>query len=195
MEGSRALRWTAAPVAAVAALGLGGCGDEPRQGADETPGTYRLSIVRASFPARQRLARPARLVIEVRNLGRATVPNLAVSVSSFGARSDRPDLSDAQRPVWVVDRPPAGSATAYTDTWALGPLPKGATKRFVWRLTPVRTGTHRVRFRLAAGLTGRAKAVLAGDRAPERELTVRISSRPADARVDPETGAVVRDGG
>jgi hypothetical protein len=194
VEGTRALRWTAAPVAALAALGLAGCGDGPRQGADETPGTYRLSIVRASFPARQRLAEPARLVIVVRNAGRATVPNLAVSVDSFGERSERADLSDAQRPVWVVDRPPRGSATAYASTWALGPLREGATRRFVWRLTPVRAGTHRVRFRLAAGLTGRAKAVLAGDRSPERELTVRISARPADARVDPETGAVVRGG-
>jgi hypothetical protein len=51
-------------------------------------------------------------------------------------------------------------------------------------LTPVRSGTPRVRFRLAAGLTGRPKAVLGGDRSPERGLTVRISSRPADARVD-----------
>jgi hypothetical protein len=195
VEGTRALRWTAAPVAALAAVALGGCGDDTRQGAEETPGMYRLSILRTSFPARQRLAEPTRLVIVVRNDSRATVPNLAVSVDSFGERSDRTDLADSQRPVWVVDRPPGGSATAYTNTWALGRLPRGATKRFVWRLTPVRTGTHRVRFRLAAGLTGRAKAVLAGDRSPERELTVRISSRPADARVDPDTGAVVRDGG
>jgi hypothetical protein len=195
VETTRALRWTAAPVAALAVLGLAGCGGGSRQGVDETPGTYRLAIVRASFPARQRVAQAARLVIEVRNDSRATVPNLAVSVDSFASRSDGTDLADARRPVWVVDRPPGGSATAYTNTWALGPLPKGATKRFVWRLTPVQTGTHRVRFRLAAGLTGRAKAVLAGDRAPERELTVRISSRPADARVDPETGAVVRGGG
>jgi hypothetical protein len=192
----RALGWTAAPAAALAALGLAGCGGGgERQGADEAPGTYRVSIVRTSFPARQRLAQPTRLVIAVRNESRATVPDVAVSVDSFGVRSGRADLAGTERPVWVVDRPPAGGGTAYTSTWALGPLPTGATKRFVWRLTPVRTGTHRVRFRVAAGLTGRAKAVPAGDRAPERELTVRISSRPADARVDPETGAVVRDGG
>jgi hypothetical protein len=67
----------------------------------------------------------------------------------------------------------------------------GETKQFVWRVTPVQTGTHRVRVRIAAGLAGRAKAVLAGNRAAERELTVRISSRPARARVHPETGAVV----
>jgi hypothetical protein len=200
VEGTRALRLPAATVAALLALGpaglvLGGCGGGERQGADETEGTYRVSIVRASFPARQRVAQPTRLVIEVRNDSKATVPDIAVSVDSFGERSERAGLADAQRPVWVVDRPPQGSTTAYTSTWALGPLVKGATKRFEWRLTPVRTGMHRVRFRVSAGLTGRAKAVLPGNRSPERELTARISSRPAESRVDPGTGEVVRGGG
>jgi hypothetical protein len=176
MDGTRAPRWTAAPVAALAALGLVGCGGGSRQSADETPRTYRLSILRASLPARQHVAEPVRFVFEVRNDSRATVPNIAVSVDSFGRRGDRVDLADAQRPVWVVDRPPAGSATAYTNTWALGPLRQGATRRFVWQLTPVRSGTHRVRVRLAAGLTGRDRAVLAGDRSPARELVVRVSA-------------------
>jgi len=193
VERTRALRWTAVPVAALAALGAAGCGGA-RLGADETPAMYRLSIVRSSFPARQRLAQSTRLVIEVRNDGRTIVPDLAVTVDGFGARRDHPDLSDPQRPVWIVDRPPSGSATAYASTWALGPLPAGATRRFVWRLTPVRAGTYRVRFRLAAGVTGRPEAVLAGDQSPERALTVRIADRPADARVDPETGAAVRAG-
>jgi hypothetical protein len=194
VEGTRALRWTVVPVAVLAALGAAGCGGAG-QGADESPGTYRLAIVRSSFPARQRLAQPTRLVIEVRNDSRTIVPNLAVTVDGFGARRDHPDLSDSQRPVWVVDRPPSGSTTAYASTWALGPLPAGATRRFVWRLTPVRAGSYRVHFRLGAGLTGRARAVLAGDRSPERELPVRISDRPADARVEPETDVVVRRGG
>ena len=189
------MRRTAAPVAALAVLGSAACGGGARQDAAEPARTYRVAIVRSSFPVRQRLAAPARLVVEVRNTGTATVPNVAVTVDSFSARSDRSDLADAQRPVWVIDRPPAGSTTAYTNTWALGPMSAGETKQFVWRVTPVQTGTHRVRFRVAAGLAGRAKAVLAGNRIPEREVTVRISSRPARARVDPETGAVVHGGG
>jgi hypothetical protein len=178
----------------LAVLGVAGCGGGERQDANEPSKTYRVAIVRASFPARQRLAAPARLVVAVRNASRATLPNVAVTVDSFDARSERSDLADAQRPVWVVDRPPEGSATAFTNTWALGPLSAGETKRFVWRVTPVVPGTHRIRVRIAAGLQGRAKAVLAGDRVPERELTVRISSRPARARVDPETSAVVHGG-
>jgi hypothetical protein len=184
-----------AAVAALAVLGVAGCGRGTRQDAAEPAQTYRVAIVRSSFPARQRLAAPARLVVEVRNTGKSTVPNVAVTVDSFSARSERSDLADAQRPVWVIDRPPEGSTTAYTNTWALGPMFAGETKQFAWRVTPVQTGTHRLRFRIAAGLAGRAKAVLSGNRAPERELTVRISSRPARARVDPETGAVVHGGG
>jgi hypothetical protein len=195
VEAPRALRLTAAALAALAVPGVAACGGGARQDAAEPSKTYRMAIVRSSFPARQRLAAPARLVVVVRNTGRATVPNVAVTVESFSARSERSDLADAQRPVWVIDRPPAGSTTAYTNTWALGRLPAGATKRFVWRVTPVQTGTHRLRYRVAAGLAGRAKAVLADNRAPERELTVQISSRPAPARVDPETGAVVHGGG
>ena len=192
MEGPRALRLIAAAAAAVVVLGTAACGGVANQGADEPSGTYRVAIVRSSFPARQHVAAPTRLVIDVRNTGRKTVPDVAVTVDAFSSRSERTDLADPQRPVWIVDRPPEGSTTAYTDTWALGPLAAGETKRFVWRLTPVQPGTHRLQYRVAAGLAGRAKAVLAGDRVPEREMTVRISARPAAARVDPETGAVVR---
>jgi hypothetical protein len=188
----RALRLTAPPVAALAALGVAGCGGGTRQDAAEEAGTYRVAIVRSSFPARQHLSQPARLVVEVRNTGDATVPNVAVTVDSFSARAEQSGLADAQRPVWIVDRDPAGSTTAYTNTWALGPLRAGEAKRFAWRVTPVVSGTHELRYRVAAGLNGRAKTVLAGNRVPERELTVRISSRPARARVNPETGAVER---
>jgi hypothetical protein len=192
VEGPRALRLIAAPAAGLVVLVTAACGGGATQDADEPSGTYRVAIVRSSFPVRQHVATPTRLVIDVRNTGRKTVPDVAVTVDAFSSRSERTDLADPQRPVWIVDRPPEGSTTAYTDTWALGPLPAGETKRFVWRLTPVQPGTHRLQYRVAAGLTGQAKAVLAGDRVPEREMTVRISARPASARVDPETGAVVR---
>jgi len=192
VEGPRALRLIAAPAAAFVVLGTAACGGGASQTADEPSGTYRVAIVRSSFPVRQHVAAPTRLVIDVRNTGRKTVPDVAVTVDAFSSRSERTDLADPVRPVWIVDRPPEGSTTAYTDTWALGPLAAGETKRFVWHLTPVQPGTHHLEYRVAAGLTGQAKAVLAGDRVPEREMTVRISTRPASARVDPETGAVVR---
>jgi hypothetical protein len=194
VKGSRAPRLFAAPVAALAVLVAAGCGGGVRQDAAEPAATYRVRIERSSFPSSQRIGRPAFLVVEVRNTSRRTIPNIAVTVDSFSARSEASGLADAERPIWIVDRPPSGSATAYTDTWALGPMFAGETKEFVWRVTPVVAGTHRLRYRIAAGLNGKAKAVLRGDRIPERELTVRVSSRPAPARVNPETGAVERGG-
>ncbi|MFL6034584.1 MAG: hypothetical protein ACJ74I_05865, partial [Gaiellaceae bacterium] len=94
MEAARALRRTAAPLGALAVLGVAGCGGGARQDADEPARTYRVTIVRASFPARQRLAAPTRLVVEVRNTSKATVPDIAVTVDSFSARSERSDLAD-----------------------------------------------------------------------------------------------------
>ncbi|MEY2534544.1 MAG: hypothetical protein QOF29_2454 [bacterium] len=197
VEPSPAPRFAAAATALVAVTGaVAGCGgDAPRQDAGEPPGRYRVAIVATSFPARQRLARQERLVIAVQNRGRATVPELSVTVHAFSTRARARGLADAERPVWVIDRPPRGSTTANASTWSLGRLPAGHTKRFVWRVTPVRTGTHRLSYRVTAGLAGRAKAVAAGGGAPARELVVRVSGRPSASRVDPESGAVVRDGG
>jgi hypothetical protein len=182
----------AATCAVLLALGVTACGGGERQDANEPSGTFRVKVVRASFPSKQRLAKPERMVISVRNTGRETVPNLAVSVDSFSAPSEQPDLADPQRAVWIVDRSPRGGGTADVGTWALGPLRPGEVKRFVWNVTAVQGGTHTVKWQLAAGLNGKARAVLAGNRAPEGSFTVDVSDRPARMHVDPNTGQVVR---
>ena len=144
--------------------------------------------MRSSFPAAQRLAAPARLVIVVRNTGPRTMPEVAVTVDAFSSRSERTDLADAQRPVWIIDRPPAGSTTAYTNTWALGRLAAGRDEAVRLALKPVQPGTHRLRYRdrRRPERTGRRPCSRA--MVPEREVTVRISARPARARVDPGDG-------
>jgi hypothetical protein len=182
------------PCATVAALAVAGCGGGTRQDADEPSGTFQVDVVRASFPTKQRLAEPERFVIAVRNSGTKAVPNVAVTVSSFSTRSDQAGLADPERAVWIIDDGPRGGDTAYTNTWALGRLAPGQTKRFVWRVTAVQPGTHTVKWQVAAGLNGKAKATLAGNRAPEGSFTVDVSSRPAQTRVDPQTGRVVRAG-
>jgi hypothetical protein len=111
----------------------------------------------------------------------------------FTTRGDRQDLADPNRPVWIVDSGPEGGTTAYTNTWALGALGPGKTARFVWRVTAVRAGTYDVHYSVAAGLSGKAKAQGANGNAPEGSFTVSVSGKPAQARVDPETGEVVRD--
>jgi hypothetical protein len=178
----------------VTALAVAGCGGGERQDANEPSGSFRVAVVRASFPTKQRLAEPERFVIAVRNTGTKAVPNVAVTVTSFASRSEQAGLADPDRAVWIVDDGPRGGDTAYTNTWALGRLAPGQTRRFVWRVTAVQPGTHTVKWQVAAGLNGKAKATLADNSAPAGSFTVDISDRPSQARVDPETGKVVRDG-
>jgi hypothetical protein len=195
VEGRRAIaRRAVVPCATLAALVAAGCGGGERQDAGEKAGTYEVAAV-AHFAPKQRVADPELFVVDVRNTGRETVPNVAVTVSSFSARSEEADLADAQRPAWVIDREPRGGATAYVNTWALGPLAPGRAKRFVWRVVAVAPGTHTVKWQVAAGLNGKAKATLAGNRVPAGQFTVDVSDAPANLRVDPATGEVVRSGG
>jgi hypothetical protein len=193
VEGSIVLARRFTVVAGLAAVGLVGCGGGERQDADEPSGTFQVDVVRASFPTKQHLAQPERFVIAVRNTGDQAVPNVAVTVSSFAERSEQAGLADPERAVWIIDSSPSGGQTAYTNTWALGRLPPGQTRRFVWRVTAVKAGTHTVKWQVAAGLNGKAKATLAGNRAPAGSVTVDVSAKPAQAHVDPKTGKVVRD--
>jgi hypothetical protein len=195
VEGSTVFACRFAGIAAgVAALAVAGCGGGQRQDASEPSGSFRVDIVKASFPTKQHLAKSERFVIAVRNSGRKAVPNVAVTVSSFASRSQQAGLADPSRAVWVIDASPRGGDTAYTNTWALGRLAPGQTRRFVWRVTAVQAGTHTVKWQVAAGLNGKAKATLSSNRAPAGSVTVDISAKPAQARVDPATGKVVREG-
>lgn len=185
-------RRTAIALSALAGVAAG-CGGGERQDADEPKGTFKVEVVNASFPAQQRLAGQSEMVVEVRNADTRRIPNLAVTLQpGFSVRSNRTDLADPNRPVWIVDDGPVGGTTAYTNTWALGALEPGETKKFVWKVTPVRTGSHEIRWRIAAGLDGKAKAEAAAGGTPEGLFAVTIDGEPAQATVDPETGAVLK---
>lgn len=177
---------------AAAAL-VAGCGGGERQDADEKAGTFDVEVS-ATFPEKQRLARQEEMVVDVRNTGSEAIPNVAVTIEpGFTTRSNRQDLADPNRPVWIVDEGPLGGGTAYTSTWALGALPAGESKQFVWKVTPVRSGSYEVRYRVAAGLDGKAKAQVSGGEAPAGTFAVNVSNKPSQATVDPETGEVIRD--
>jgi hypothetical protein len=195
VEGSTVFACRLALVATTSALAVAGCGGNERQDASEPSGTFEVAVVRASFPTKQHLAQPERFVIAVRNTGDRAVPNVAVTVSSFAERSEQAGLADPERAVWIIDSSPSGGQTAYTNTWALGRLAPGQTRRFVWRVTAVKAGTHTVKWQVAAGLNGKAKATLSGNRAPAGSVTVDVSDKPAQSHVDPETGKVVRGDG
>jgi hypothetical protein len=188
-------RWLAVGALALTGLVAAGCGGGTRQDANEPSGTFPVDVVKATFPTKQRLAEKSELRIAVRNAGDKAVPNVAVTVASdeanqtaaaaaFAEASEQPGLADPSRPVWVLDAGPYGGVTAYTNTWALGALRPNQTKTFVWRVTAVKPGVHAIKYKVAAGLDGKAKAVQAGGNAePTGTFTINVSNKPADAKV------------
>jgi hypothetical protein len=187
-------------VAAVVAASLAaGCGGGERQDANEPSGAFKVDVVKATFPKQQRLSQVAVMRIVVRNADTRTIPNVAVSVLSddpkggggFATRATQPGLADPSRNLWIVDRGPRGGDTAYVSTWALGPLPAGRSRTFEWHVTPVVAGAHTVRWRVAAGLNGKARAQTEGGQEASGTIPVTVVSKPAAATVDPKTGDVV----
>jgi hypothetical protein len=193
-------------LSACVALLAAGCGGA-RQDAHEPQGGFAVRVVKASFPAHQSVARPTHLELRVRNTGTRIVPNVAVTVDSFYYTENYPELADNKRPIWAIEEgpgaipkrpvptqvvsPPGGGQTAYVNTWALGPLAPGHTQTFLWRVMPVKPGLHTVRFTVAAGLAGKARAQTADGALPTGHFTVDVAPQPPANHVDPETGQIV----
>jgi hypothetical protein len=177
-----------------------GCGGA-RQDADEPEGTFTLSVVKASFPARQSTAQQSTMRLSVRNTDDKQLPDVAVTIATdpglkgaaptaFGQASDDTRLADSNRPVWIVDRAPEGGESAYTNTWSFGPMLPGETKDFEWRLTAVRAGTYTIKYSVSPGLNGKAK--IANGQKNVGSFDVTISDKPVPARVNGK-GEVVRE--
>lgn len=202
-----------APRALALSLALGtallaaGCGGGTRQDAGEPSATFEMKLVHASFPAKQSIARPTSMELEVQNTGSHTVPNVAVTVDSFDyAISPLKELAANKRPIWAIEQGPGtiakapvetqevsvpgGDQTAYVNTWALGRLAAGETATFIWKVVPVKPGTHTVHFAVAAGLSGKAKARLASGGLANGQFTVDIAPAPPVTHVDPNTGRI-----
>jgi hypothetical protein len=215
---SRRRNCTCGTVAAAAVLALAGCGGGARQDANEPSGRFPVDVTSATFPTSQRLAEHTHMVIEVRNDGTKLIPDIAVTIvdptlkqptaaQAFGADlangGPTANLASLSRPVWIIDSPPGpcryscrsggpgGAVTAYANTWALGPLRPGATAKFVWGVTAVKSGKHVVQYQVAAGLNGKARAVLAGGRGrPWGTFTIDVSRKPQQSYVN-DAGQVV----
>jgi hypothetical protein len=194
-------------------LAIAACGSGSNQAASEPKGNFPVSIATASFPSNQRLAQTSHLVIVVHNAGNKTIPNVAVSIcnvtcsstapagegtsaAAFSVNLNQQYLAHPSRPVWIVDRPPGpcgyscqgggpgAAVTAYSNTWALGQLKPGHSARFVWAVTAVAPGKHVVAWQVAAGLSGKPKAVLASGGAPEGTFAVSITGAPRQSYVN-----------
>jgi hypothetical protein len=173
--------------ALLAACGGGG----ERQDANEPDGDFPVELSQARFARVQDLGETSRFSVTVRNPGDETVPNIAMTVDGFSNPDAVPGAADPERPLWVVNAGPYGGKTAYVNTWALGPLKPGQARTFTWSVTSVVPGTHTVSYRAAGGLNGRARAVTEGEGVPGGTVTVRVTRRPRETTVDPETGEVV----
>jgi hypothetical protein len=192
---------------AVIAVLVVGCGGGTRQDSGEASGTFHMALVSASFPASQAVARPARMEIQVRNTSGHAVPNVAVSVDSLNYTNTTSELSANKRPVWAIERgpgvvakapvesqevsQPGGAQTAYVNTWALGPLAAGQTQTFAWQVVPVKAGRYTVKYSIAAGLAGKAKARLGTGGLVAGHFTVTIAPAPPSTHVDPATGKIL----
>lgn len=195
--------------ACLCALTLASCGGGERQDDNEPAGDFKVQVIDARFPTDQSLAARSQLKITVRNAERKrTVPNIAVTVRGFDTRVEDPDVSDATRPVFVIDgRPknigtypeskeqaPTGGESAYNGTWALGPLGPGKQRTFRWTVTAVRPGPYRLSYEVVAGLDGRAEAVATGRRPLRGLFSGTIDDEPPDTRVAEDGRTVVEDG-
>lgn len=183
------------PLALAASLVAGCGGGGERQDADEPEGTYKVQVVAAKFPDRQSLATRSTMEIAVKNVDTRTIPNVSITVKSFDQRRDDTSLADPRRPQFVVNTGPRGGDTAYVGTSALGPLKPGETKTFKWNVTAVVAGKYSLKYSVAAGLDGKAKAVLAGGGPPTGSFTGTISGKAPDARVADDGKTVIKSDG
>lgn len=191
---------------AVASL-VAGCGGTGA-GTGERPTSFPVAVA-SSFPAAQQLAQQTSFTVRVRNVGRRTIPDVAVTVlnpkygsaaQAFGTlipanRPGQPILASRSRPVWIIDqapgpcgyschnRGPGGAATAYSNTWALGRLAPGHSVSFRWKLTAIAAGPQSLVYEVAADLNGAARAVLRNGSPARGRVNVTISATPPNVTV------------
>ena len=204
-------------LAGVVSLAVSGCGGGQMQDAKEPKGNYPVKLVSADFPDKQKLAKTSDMHIVVENAGQKTIPNINVTVKcgtslggSFSTAASGVDLSDPQRPQFVVntiptatprrapplDPAPLERSSAFVDTYPLGALAPGKRATFVWNVTAVKGGPYQLCWRVNAGLYGKAKAIAAGGTGPvEGQFKGTISSTAPQAHVGPDGKTVVEGSG
>lgn len=176
---SRRRALAASVAAGLLTVSIAACGGgESSSGANETAGTYRVKVVTAEFPAKQRLGETTLLRLGVKNTGDKTLPALTVTISvggeegrnsalPFGYRDPSSEIAQPDRPIWALaagypklngSPERAGAETSSPKTFAFGPLKPGATTEAVWKLSAVRTGDYAIHYGIGGGLGGAAKA-------------------------------------
>jgi hypothetical protein len=209
----RSSRIGAATLAVWSLLALAACGGGSSSDTDEVARTYPVTITKASFPGKQRLGETTLMRLGVRNAGERPLPALTVTVSvageegggstlPFGIRDPQPGLSQPDRPVWVLSEhypklagsdEPGGAESAGRKTFVFGKLDPGATTEAIWKVTASRTGDYTIRYRVGAGLGGKARAETAGGGQPAGTFPVTITEATPNLSVT-DSGEVVEVG-
>jgi len=159
-------------------LATGACGSGDPQDENEAEGTYKVDVISASFPGKQSLAQESTLRITVQNKDSKTIPNLGVTVDGFYQRKQDASLADPARPIWNVNEAPFNSTSALANTWTTGPLQAGARRTLEWKVSALRAGTYNPRYRVNAGVDGKAAAESFDGGPATGSFTVRISREP-----------------
>lgn len=201
----------ASAIVVALALFLAACGDdESSSGANEPAGNYRVKVVTAEFPAKQRLGETVLLRLGVKNTGDKTLPALTVTISGggkegrdsalpFGYRDPSPEIAQPDRPIWALaanypklngSSERAGAETSSPKTFAFGPLKAGATAEAVWKLSAVKTGDYEIHYGIGGGLGGAAKAEASPGTQAGGSFTTTITEVPPDTVVT-DSGEVV----
>ncbi|MFI5028357.1 MAG: hypothetical protein ACHQCF_05170 [Solirubrobacterales bacterium] len=195
------------------AASLAACGGGSSSDANEPAGTYRVKVVNAEFPTKQRLGQTSLLRIGIRNTGSKTVPSVAVTISiagragqtsslPFGIHDPQPELAQPDRPVWVLaehfpklagSEEPGGAETSSPKTFLLGSLKPAATVEGIWKLSAVKAGRYTLLYGVEGGLSGSAKAQTATGVKPGGSFVVGISEKPPNTIVT-DSGQIVEIG-
>ena len=215
MPPERQLRWYVAPALrgksaflapALAVLAFAGCGGGERQDENEPEGDFQVEVVEATFPQDQKLAKRSELVIVVRNADQKEIPNVSVTMKGLDYRKDDPELADQRRPQFVVNgkfkefgniedaqaQTPNGIENpTYVDTWSLGPLKPGESKRFRWDVTAVKAGPYELSYSVAAGLDGKARAIDASGEMPQGVFTGTVSDEAPQTKIAADGKTIV----
>jgi hypothetical protein len=190
------------------AMALSSCGGGEKQDANEPKGQFKVQVVRASFPEKQKLAKRSILRISVKNVDTKEIPDIAVTLHGFDRRKPDPDLADPERPVFVINgrtksfgnipdaqaAAPAGQERpAYVDTWTLGKMKPGETKVFEWDVTAVEAGPYRLTYVVSAGLDGKAVAVLPSGQRPDGLFAGTINGKAPRTKVADDGKTVINE--
>jgi len=166
-------------LAVAAAALLAGCGSSGSSSRKSSAGTaananhtFKVQALDVTFKPAQKVGRPAKMRVEVRNADTETIPNVAVALDSFFYGPVPSGLPASKQPVWVVSKapgPPAkgevqapagGGQTLYVNTWAGGELGPNQTHTFEWTVIPKKPGIQHVNLEILAAPGGQPKATL-----------------------------------